>query len=55
LTLVKAGQDCLRTLVDDADLLILGAYGQDHLSEMLMGGVTDHGLKYADLPLLLVR
>jgi nucleotide-binding universal stress UspA family protein len=39
----------------DADLLILGAYGHGHLSEMLLGGVTDHVLKHADLPLLLVH
>jgi len=39
----------------DADLLILGAYGHGHLTEMLVGGVTDHVLKHADLPLLLVH
>lgn len=39
----------------DADLLVLGAYGHGHLSEMLVGGVTDHVLKHADLPLLLVH
>jgi len=39
----------------DADLLILGAYGHGHLAEMLVGGVTDHVLKHAGLPLLLVH
>jgi len=38
-----------------ADLLIMGAYGRGHISEMLLGGVTDHVLKHADRPLLLVH
>lgn len=38
-----------------ADLLIMGAYGHGHLSEMVLGGVTNHVLKHADLPLLLVH
>ncbi len=42
-----------RTL--DAELLILGAYGHGHVREMVLGGVTDHVLKHADLPLLLVH
>mgnify|MGYP000146694700 CR=1 FL=1 len=38
-----------------ADVLAMGAYGHGHISEMLLGGVTDHVLKHADLPLLLVH
>jgi len=38
-----------------ADLLVMGAYGHGHMTEMLLGGVTDHVLKHADLPLLLVH
>lgn len=38
-----------------AGLLIMGAYGHGHTSEMLLGGVTDHILKHSALPLLLAR
>lgn len=38
-----------------ADLLVMGAYGHGHISEMLLGGVSDHVLKHADLPLLLIH
>ncbi len=38
-----------------ADLLIMGAYGHGHVREMLFGGATDHVVKNATLPLLLVR
>lgn len=48
------------TLLDQArrlkaDVLVMGAYGRGHMTEMLLGGVTDHVLKHADLPLLLVH
>ncbi|EGF90025.1 universal stress family protein [Asticcacaulis biprosthecium C19] len=38
-----------------ADLLAMGAYGHGHLSEMILGGVTDHVLKHGSLPLLLAH
>ena len=38
-----------------ADMLIMGAYGHGHVREMLFGGATDHVVKTAALPLLLVR
>jgi nucleotide-binding universal stress UspA family protein len=38
-----------------ADLLVMGAYGHGHVREMLLGGTTDHVVKHAGLPLLLVR
>jgi nucleotide-binding universal stress UspA family protein len=38
-----------------AELLIMGAYGRGHTSEMLLGGVTDYILKHSPLPLLLAR
>jgi sulfur carrier protein ThiS len=36
-----------------ADLLVIGAYGHSMLREMLLGGVTEHILNNADIPLLL--
>lgn len=38
-----------------ADMLVMGAYGRGHISEMLLGGVTDYVLKHANLPLLLAH
>ena len=38
-----------------AGLLIMGAYTHSRLREMLLGGVTDHMLKKADIPLLLAH
>lgn len=38
-----------------AELLVMGAYGQGHVREMLLGGTTDYVVKHAGLPLLLVR
>lgn len=39
----------------NADLLVMGAYGHGHISEMLLGGTTDHVLKHTDIPVLLAR
>ena len=36
-----------------ADLLVVGAYGHSQFQEMLIGGVTEHLLHKADIPLLL--
>lgn len=36
-----------------ADLLVIGAYGHSRFREMMLGGVTNHMLEKADIPLLL--
>lgn len=36
-----------------ADLLVMGAYGHTRFREMMLGGVTNHMLEKADIPLLL--
>ena len=36
-----------------ADLLVMGAYGHSMFREMILGGVTEHMLNKADIPLLL--
>jgi nucleotide-binding universal stress UspA family protein len=36
-----------------ADLLVMGAYGHSRFREMMLGGVTNHMLEKADIPLLL--
>lgn len=36
-----------------ADLLLMGAYGQSRGRELIMGGVTQHVVDHADLPVLL--
>lgn len=38
-----------------ADLLVMGAYGHGHIGEMILGGVSNHVLKAAHLPLLLAH
>ncbi len=37
----------------DADLLVMGAYSQSPFRESLTGGVTNHVLSHAELPVLL--
>ena len=39
----------------EAELLVMGAYGHGHISEMLLGGVTDYVLKHSRIPLLLTH
>ena len=36
-----------------ADLMVMGAYGHSRFREMLLGGVTNHMLEKADIPLLM--
>lgn len=36
-----------------ADLLVMGAYGRSMFREMILGGMTEHMLRHADIPLLL--
>lgn len=35
------------------ELLVMGAYGHSRVREMVLGGVTNHMIEYADIPLLL--
>lgn len=37
----------------DADMIILGAHGHSRLRELIMGSVTDHVLKNAELPVII--
>jgi len=37
----------------NADMLVMGAYGHDHIKEFIMGSTTGYILKHATLPLLL--
>lgn len=39
----------------DARLIVMGAYGHGHLTEMVLGGATDHVLKHSHLPVLMAR
>jgi len=39
----------------DAELLVMGAYGNTHIGEFLFGGTTDYVVKHAHLPLLLTH
>ena len=38
-----------------ADLLLMGAYGQSRRRELVLGGVTQHVIEHADLPVLLTH
>jgi nucleotide-binding universal stress UspA family protein len=38
-----------------ADLLVIGAYSHSHMRQVVFGGVTEHMLDYADLPVLMTR
>jgi nucleotide-binding universal stress UspA family protein len=38
-----------------ADLLLMGAYGQSRRRELVMGGVTQHIIDHADMPVLLTH
>lgn len=50
----EVGQALLQATKDaGADLLIMGAYGQSRRRELVMGGVTQHVIDHADLPILL--
>lgn len=39
----------------DAGLIVMGAYGHSRMREMIMGGVTAHMLKHADVPVLMMH
>ncbi len=38
-----------------ADLLVMGAYAQSPFRESLTGGVTNHVLSHAELPVLMTQ
>lgn len=38
-----------------ADLLLIGAYGHSRRRELVMGGVTEHIIEHADLPVLMIH
>ena len=38
-----------------ADLLVMGAYAQSPFRESLTGGVTNHVLSYAEIPVLMTH
>jgi len=57
---VKAGANTARALGSaakraGADLVVMGAYTHSRVREMLFGGVTEHALTGATLPVLLVH
>ena len=39
----------------DTGLIVMGAYGHSRMREMIMGGVTAHMLKNADIPVLMMH
>lgn len=39
----------------DADCLLMGAYGQSRRRELVMGGVTQHVVDHADMPIVLMH
>lgn len=46
-------QICARTITQDADLLVMGAYGHMRLREFVFGGATRHVLAHMPVPVLL--
>jgi nucleotide-binding universal stress UspA family protein len=57
---VKAGADAGKAIVSattkaKANLLVMGAYSHSRVREMIFGGVTEHALSSARLPILLVH
>jgi nucleotide-binding universal stress UspA family protein len=48
-SLMKVSASC------EADIVILGAYGNNHYFERVLGGVTQHFVDHASRPLILVH
>jgi nucleotide-binding universal stress UspA family protein len=46
-------QICARTIAEEADLLVMGAYGHTRLREFVFGGATRHVLAHMPVPVLL--
>jgi nucleotide-binding universal stress UspA family protein len=38
-----------------ADVLLIGAWGQSRRRELVMGGVTEHIIEHASLPVLMIH
>ncbi len=50
------GKALLQAAADfDADLIVMGAYTQSRIRQMILGGVTRHAVSQAECPLLLAR
>ena len=50
------GKALLKAAADfDADLIVMGAYTQSRIRQMILGGVTRHAVSQAECPLLLAR
>lgn len=57
---VKAGDDAGRAIASaarraGADLIVMGAYTHSRMRELLFGGVTEHALSDAKLPVLMIH
>jgi nucleotide-binding universal stress UspA family protein len=52
----EVAQDLLAAAQDaGADVLLIGAYGHSRPRELVMGGVTEHIIEHADLPVLMIH
>ncbi len=52
----EVGQALLATARDaDADVLLMGGYGHSRRRELIMGGVTQHIIEHAEMPVILVH
>ncbi len=52
----ETGQALLASAKDaGADVLLMGAYGQNRRRELVLGGVTQHIIEHTDLPVLLMH
>lgn len=50
----RVGQNLLRRAAEiDADLLVMGGFGQIHRRELMMGGVTQYIVERSEIPVLL--
>ncbi len=55
-TLPRVSDVIARQLVDqDADLLVMGAYGHSRIRESILGGATRHMLQLAEVPVLMAH
>ena len=52
----ETGQSLLAAAKEaGADVVLMGAYGQSRRRELVLGGVTQHVIDHADLPILLMH
>jgi len=53
---VEIGRNLLAEAIEyDADLIVMGAYTQSRIRQMILGGVTRHVVSNAECALLLAR